>query len=509
MAEQPVFSFWQRTDRDAVAVVDPDGAETTVGALIDRSHRVARSLRALGLRHGDVVAFVLPNSVHVYELWLAATQIGLYVVPVNWHLTASEIAYILEDSETKVVVTDAAHAEIVPPGPWLRFSTTPVEGWRAWSELADARGDGPVDPPEDRTAGGVMNYTSGTTGRPKGVRRALPRVAPEPVMTGYAMFLLLFGMKPGEGVQIVGSPLYHTAVLYFSQSALHLGQRLVLVDKWTPEDFLAKIERYRVTNSHMVPTQFVRLLACEGRERFDVSSLRHMVHGAAPCPVPVKERMLAWWGDCIYEYYAATEGGGTIVRPDEWRARPGTVGRPWQGADVRVFRDDGTEADPREIGTVYIRMPQTFEYHKDAKKTAEARRTDGYFTVGDAGWLDEDGWLYLSDRKADMIISGGVNIYPAEIESVLVTHPAVLDVAVFGVPDDDWGEQVKAVVEVKPGHEPGPALADDILAYARERLARFKTPKSVDFMALPRDPNGKLAKRKLRDPYWAGTGRSI
>jgi len=356
----------------------------------------------------------------------------------------------------------------------------------------------------------VMSDTPGTTGRPKGVKRPLPPIEPERIVAGFASFLLMFGMKPGAGVQIVGSPLYHTAVLYFSTSALHLGHSLVVMERWTPEDMLALIERHRVTSSHMVPTQFNRLLACPTRAQYDVSSLRHMVHSAAPCPISIKQQMLDWWGDCIYEYYAATEGGGTIATPTDWRAHPGTVGRAWPTAEIAIFDDEGHRLGPGVVGTVYIKMVQTFEYHQDKAKTEKAWRTDGYFTVGDAGFLDADGWLFLSDRKADLIISGGVNIYPAEIESVLVTHPAVLDCAVFGVPDDDWGEQVRAVIEARPGVTTDDALTAEVVAFCQARLAKFKCPRTIEWVeTLPRDPNGKLAKRKLRDPFWEGMNRAI
>jgi long-chain acyl-CoA synthetase len=262
----------------------------------------------------------------------------------------------------------------------------------------------------------------------------------------------------------------------------------------------------------MVPTQFRRLLALpdEARARADLSSLRHVIHSAAPCPVDVKRRMIEWWGNVIYEYYAASEGGGTLATPEEWMKHPGTVGRAWPISKVRVARDDGSDCAPREVGTVYMSMgAHKFEYHKDREKTASTWKGD-FFTVGDAGYLDEEGYLYLCDRKNDMIISGGVNIYPAEIESVMVVHPKVRDVAVFGIPDDDWGELVKAVVEAAPGVATGPELAEELLAFCKERLAGFKIPKSIDFVPeLPRDPNGKLYKRKLRDPYWAGRDRAI
>jgi long-chain acyl-CoA synthetase len=261
-----------------------------------------------------------------------------------------------------------------------------------------------------------------------------------------------------------------------------------------------------------VPTQFRRLLALpeDVKRRADVSSLRHVIHSAAPCPVDVKRQMLAWWGNVIYEYYAASEGGGTLATPEQWLAHPGTVGKAWPISVVRVVRDDGAECAPGEVGTVYMKMGQyKFEYHKDKKKT-ESSWKDDFFTVGDAGYLDEEGYLFLCDRKSDMIISGGVNIYPAEIEAVLSGHSGVADAAVFGIPDDDWGEQIKAVIEPAPGMAPGPELAADILSFCRERLATFKCPKTIDFTALlPRDPNGKLYKRKLRDPYWQGRDRAI
>jgi len=320
-------------------------------------------------------------------------------------------------------------------------------------------------------------------------------------------------VKPEDGnVHLCGSPLYHTAVLVFAGSSLHLGHSVVLMDRWTPEDTLRLIERHRVTTSHMVPTQFHRLLALpeEVRGRYDVSSTRAMVHAAAPCPVDVKQRMLAWWGDSIWEYYAATEGGGTVVRPAEWRERPGTVGRAWTGSEVRVLDEQGKDAPIGTPGTVYMKLgAANFEYKGDRKKTEESRR-EGFFTVGDIGYLDPEGFLFLCDRKNDMIISGGVNIYPAEIESVLLAHPKVGDAAVFGIPHADWGEEVKAVIEPAAGVAGDDGLRDEILGFCADRLARYKTPRTIDFIAeMPRDPNGKLYKRKLRDPYWAGRERQI
>lgn len=518
MTDQPL-GLWRIAEADPSlpAVIDPEEREVTYGELAALSNRYAHGLRALGLSPGDGVAVALPNSVDFLALYFAAMQSGLYFTPINWHLVGPEIAYIVDDSEAGAFVAherfgDAAGVaakEMALPADRL-FSAGRVPGYRPLSELEEGQPDAP---PAHRTAGGPMHYTSGTTGRPKGVRRSLTGASPDDVAAGSALFFGLFGMRPFDGhVHICGSPLYHTAVLMWGSTSIHLGHPVVLMDKWSPEQMLRLVETYRVTQSHMVPTQFHRLLALpdEVRERYDVSSLRTVVHAAAPCPVDIKRRMLEWWGPVIYEYYAATEGGGTLVTPEEWLERPGTVGRAWPNSEVRVFDDEGDELPPNEPGTVYLRMGDAeFEYYKDEEKTREAR-LEGYFTVGDVGYLDEDGYLFLHDRKSDMIISGGVNIYPAEIESVLLTHPKVGDVAVFGVPHDDWGEEIKAVVEPAAGVEPGQALTEELLAFCRERLARFKLPRSVDHVdEMPRDPNGKLYKRRLRDPYWEGRERAI
>jgi len=510
-----VPTLWTRTDRSAVALIGPDHETWTVGQLQDAANQVARHLQAMGCVPGDAVAVCTRNRPENIALALAVYQIGLYLVPLSWHLTAPEARYIIEDSGARVVFAGTAQVErcLGTPARVVVLGEVPAgvtlpDNAACWGDLTT----GSTALPDGRRAGGPMTYTSGTTGKPKGVRRPLPPAPPEPVATGFAAFMLMYGMQVGAGVHIVGSPLYHTAVLYFATSCLHLGHTLVIMDKWSPEGMLARIERYRVTSSHMVPTQFSRLLAlpAEVKHRYDVSSLAQVVHSAAPCPIPVKRAMLDWWGDVIFEYYAASEGGGTMVSPGEWREKPGTVGRPWATADIQIFTDDGDPVPPNTVGTVYIKMAQKFEYHDDADKTRRAWRGDGYFTVGDAGYLDEDGYLFLCDRKADLIISGGVNIYPAEIESVLSEHPLVVDVAVFGIPDPDWGEQVKAVVELKQGTSAGPDFAEGLVSWARARLAGFKCPRSIDLVdRLPREDNGKLKKRLLRDPYWAETGRQI
>jgi long-chain acyl-CoA synthetase len=513
------LGFWNLAaeDPDHLALVDPSGREVAAGELLASCNQLVHGLRAMGLKAGDAIAMVLPNSVEVFELYLAVLQAGWYLVPINFHLVGPEIAYIVQDCEAKVFVTHerfadecAAAADEIGFPKEGRFAVGEIAGFRSYDELKQGQ---PASSPEDRSTGAVMNYTSGTTGRPKGVRRKLPGVPPDEVAITFGGMLLLFGLQPGDGnVHICGSPLYHTAVLVFAGGALHLGYTVVVMDKWTPEGMLELIERYHVTNSHMVPTQFHRLLALpdEVKARYDVSSLRHMVHAAAPCPPDIKRRMIEWWGPVIDEYYAASEGGGTLVTSEQWLEHPGTVGQAWPNAEIVVLDDDGNELARNEVGTVYMHMATgDFEYFKDKDKT-QRNRVGKFFTVGDVGYLDDDGWLFLRDRKSDMIISGGANIYPAEIESVLLTHPKVGDAAVFGIPHEDWGEEVKAVVEPAPGVEAGDDLRDDILAFCAGKLARFKMPKSIDFVdEMPRDPNGKLYKRKLRDPYWEGRERAI
>ncbi|RSM83680.1 acyl-CoA synthetase [Amycolatopsis sp. WAC 01375] len=497
---------------ERVALVDPDGRSIGYGELAAKANAYARGLQALGLEAGDVVVVLQPNGDELVAAYFAAIQSGLYIVVVNWHLVGPEVAYILSDSGAKaflaherfadVAIAAADEAGIPERG---RFAVGDVEGFRRIEELGSGEGDGR---PERRTAGSPMLYTSGTTGRPKGVRRPLTGADPDTVPGASTWFFGIFGLAPhDEHVHLCGSPLYHTAVLNFVAISLQLGHTAVLMDRWDAEDMLRLIERHRVTHSHMVPTQFRRLLALpdDVRAVYDLSSLRVMIHGAAPCPLEVKRRMLGWWGPVVTEYYAATEGGGTAISGEEWLGKPGSVGLPWPGSTIKILDDEGTELPAGETGTVYMKMGDSkFEYHKDRAKTDKARVGD-LFTLGDVGHLDEDGYLFLHDRKADLIISGGVNVYPAEIEGELVMHPKIADVAVFGVPHEDWGEAIKAVVEPADGVEPSEELTAEILEYAASRLAKFKLPRSVDYLPeLPRDPNGKLYKRKLRDPYWAG-----
>jgi long-chain acyl-CoA synthetase len=436
------LGFWAlaEADPDHLAVVTPDGQEISAGSLLAECNALVHGLRAIGLNEGDAIACVLPNGAEYIELYLAVLQAGWYLVPINHHLVGPEIAYIIGDCEAKVFIGHerfgeacAAAVEEIDFPKEARFAIGNVPGFRSFDELKDGQ---PTSQPDSRTTGAVMNYTSGTTGRPKGVRRPLPGVVPEQMGAGFGGMLLMFRLLPlDDNVHICGSPLYHTAVTVFAGGALHLGHSLVVMDKWTPEGMLELIQRYKVTSSHMVPTQFHRLLALpdEVKQRYDVSSLRHMVHAAAPCPPDVKRRMIEWWGNVIDEYYAASEGGGTIVFAEDWLRKPGTVGTPWAISEIAVFDDDGNRIEKAgDIGTVYMSMQTgNFEYYKDKEKT-EKNRIGKFFTVGDIGYIDDDGYLFLCDRKADMIISGGANIYPAEIESVLLTHPQVGDAAAFG-----------------------------------------------------------------------------
>lgn len=513
------MGFWllARQRPGWIAAVDPDGTEHAAAGLLGRVNQITHGLRQLGLRPGDGIATLLPNGTAPLEVYLAAQQSGWYFTPVNSHLTPAEVEYIVRDSEAKAffaherfaaAAARAADAAGLPRRARIGYGRIP-----GFVPVTELRSGQPDTMPAARTAGASMHYTSGTTGRPKGVRRPLAALSPEDAAELGSVLLQLFGMAPGQpGVHLVTSPNYHTAVTLFGGASLHMGHTLVYMDKWDAEQTLAKVDRYRVTSTHMVPTQFKRMLMLPeaARRRYDLSSMRWLIHAAAPCPLRIKQAMLDWWGPCVYEYYAATEGGGTIATPADWLARPGTVGRPWPVSEFLVADDDGRPCPPGVPGTIYLKMTlPDFVYKGDPGKTA-ANRLGDFFTVGDVGFLDEDGFLFLCDRKADMIISGGANIYPAEIEAELLAHPKVADVAVFGVPDEDWGEQVKAVVQPADGEQPGPELAAELLASLDGRLATMKWPKTVDFIGeLPRDPSGKLLKRRLRDPYWAGRDRAI
>jgi long-chain acyl-CoA synthetase len=502
---------------DRTAVIEPGGAAVTYAELAREADRYGRGLQALGLRPGDAVATLLPNGLTALAVYFAAIETGLYVVPINWHQVAAEVGYILSDSGAAAFVTHERFAGVAAAAADLagikhRFATGgPVPGFEPLSRLGD---DGLDERPYPRTHGAPMMYTSGTSGRPKGVRRPLTGADPDDAGAMMAAwFFGLFDLGPFDGhVHLCGSPLYHTAVLNFATISIQLGHPAVLMDGWDAEESLRLIERHRVTHTHAVPTQFRRLLALPEAVRagYDTSSLRSVIHSAAPCPAEIKRRMIEWLGPVIVEYYAASEGGGTLITSEQWLRKPGSVGLPWRGSQVRVLDRAKQEVAAGQQGLVYMKMgTSSFAYYKDEEKTRAATAGE-LFTVGDIGYLDEDGYLFLCDRGSDVIISGGVNIYPAEIESELACHPAVADVAVFGIPHDDWGEEVKAVVEPVPGTVAGPELTAELMAFLAGRVASFKLPRTIDYASeLPRDPNGKLYKRRLRDPYWAGRDRTI
>jgi long-chain acyl-CoA synthetase len=500
-------AHWAARQPDAPAVVTTGGpgGDRTFAALNADANRLARVLRARGLGPGDGVAAMVSNRAEYAVTYAAALRAGLRFTPVNWHLTAEEARYIVDDCEARAFVADArfggvaAEAAGGAPAATVRLAVGgEIDGFAPFADALAS--EDPADIP-DPVLGRAMLYTSGTTGRPKGVHRTDNQSISRRTMP-------TSGYVPGESLHLCTGPLYHAAPLSFSLATpLLSGVGVVLMDGWSPQETLRLIGELGITHTHMVPTMFHRLLALPDDERAaaDVSSLRLVMHGAAPCPVATKQAMIAWLGPVLVEYYAATEGAGTFVTSADWLDHPGTVGKPHAPDHVRILGEDGRDLPAGEVGTIFLKAPASgrFDYFKDPDKTAGSYRGD-HFTLGDVGYLDEDGWLYLTDRSANLIISGGVNIYPAEVEEALWPHPAVADVAVIGVPDDEWGETVLAAVQLRPGVEPSEALAADLIAQCRENLAHYKCPRRVDFVdSLPRTDAGKLYKRRLRDRYRA------
>ncbi|SNR80657.1 acyl-CoA synthetase [Blastococcus mobilis] len=504
----------QAPDRPAVIMAGRD-ARLTYGELEENSRRLAHRLRAEGFRRGDVIGLLSGNDVRVFEVYWAAQRTGLYVTAINKHLSHDEIRYILEDSGAKALFLGPGIGELatgLSTHAGVRYAVAmdgAPQDCGVWHRYADELAAAPDESLADQPRGGDMLYSSGTTGRPKGIRPPLPdRQVDEPGDTMVALFGDRIGLGP-DTVYLSPAPLYHAAPLRVCATVQALGGTVVVMERFDAEQALAAIERYRVTHSQWVPTMFVRMLKlpAEVRDRYDVSSLRVAVHAAAPCPADVKRQMMDWWGPILQEYYSSTEVAGmTWVDSDEWLTHPGSVGRSILGT-LHICDESGEELPTGAVGTVYFeRDARPFEYHNDPEKTrsAEHPQHPNWTTVGDIGYVDEDGYLYLTDRKAFLIISGGVNIYPQEIEDALALHPAVADVAVIGIPDDEMGEQVKAVVQAAPGVEVGEELAAQLIAHVRSRLAGYKVPRSVDFVdELPRTPTGKLVKGPLRDRYRA------
>jgi long-chain acyl-CoA synthetase len=495
---------WARSHPDRAAVVmGGSGEVVTYRELDERSNRCAHLFRSLGLRMGDTVALLMPNTSRLHEVAWAARRSGLYVTPLNYHLTPGEVAYIVADSGARVLIADGSLVADGLPHTEHRF----VVGGRAdgWADFDDAVRDQPSDPLPDEVEGDLLQYSSGTTGQPKGIRREITGLPMGTLPDTIVGFFDVLGFHEGD-IYLSPAPLYHSAPIYWTMAAHRLGATSVVMERFDPEQTLALIERYAVTHAQFVPTMFVRMLKlpAEVRERYDLSSLQSVVHAAAPCPVEVKRAMIEWWGPIVHEYYSSSEGAGaTWITGPDWLEHPGSVGKAILGVP-HILSEDGVELPPGEPGTIWFDGGREFDYLGDASKTAESMNESGWRTVGDVGYLDDEGYLYLTDRKAFTIIAGGVNIYPQEAEDTLITHPAVYDVAVFGIPDADLGEAVHAVVQPADLSAAGPELAEELMAYCRSKLAAYKCPRSIDFTdELPRSDTGKLYKRLLRDAYWA------
>ena len=504
----------QFPDQPAVIMAE-DGSGLTYRELDQGSIRLARYLRERGLRRGDHIALLTDNCPAAFEVYWAALRSGLYITAVNRHLSAPEISYIVNDCGAKALIVSARLGQVAErisrdtPQARIRLSYGgKVPGYEVYE---DSLASVSAEPLPEEPCGSDMLYSSGTTGQPKGIERPLPdreiTSEPKPGEASMAVFGLLYGFGP-DTVYLSPGPVYHAAPLRFCGLVHTTGGTVVLMDRFDAEAALAAIERHRVTHSQWVPTMFVRMLKLDSsvRARYDLSSLRVAIHAAAPCPVDVKRAMIDWWGPVLQEYYASTEGNGiTVIDSEQWLSKPGSVGRAGLGT-IRICSDpSGAELPAGEIGTVYFeRDEQPFFYHNDEAKTEQTRhpRHPNWTTTGDIGYIDSDGFLFLTDRQAFMIISGGVNIYPQEIENALALHPRVYDVAVIGVPDPEMGESVLAVVQPAPGAEAGPGLAGELRDYLRERIARYKVPRDFDFTdELPRTPTGKLVKGQLRDRY--------
>ncbi len=505
-----------QTDPDKLAVIMAGSGETlTYAELDERATRLANLLRSAGLEVGDHVAFCLENQIRFLEVAWGCHYAGLSYTATSTRLTAGELSYIVDDCGAKAFIASHAQAEVAAataadtPGVTTRLMLDgTIDGFTSYE---DAVASASTERDPDAQEGVDMLYSSGTTGRPKGVQLPLPGA---PLGTKPALSLLCEGLL-GYGPDMTylnPAPLYHAAPLRFTMCVQRVGGTTVVMEHFDPAEALALIEKHRITHSQWVPTMFIRMLKLpeEERTRHDVSSMQMMVHAAAPCPVEVKRRIIEWFGPVVHEYYAGTEGNGFVYcNSESWLAHPGTVGQNILGP-LHITDDDGNELPVGEPGTVWFESATAFEYHNDPEKTAASRHPKGWSTLGDVGRLDEDGFLYLTDRKAYMIITGGVNVYPQEAENVLALHPKVADVAVFGVPNEDFGEEVKAVVQPLDMADAGPELERELIAYCREQLADVKCPRSVDFRPeLPRHPTGKLYKRLLKDEYWEAAGRSI
>ena len=508
-----------QTDPDQAAfVMATSGATVTFGEFEARSNRMAHLYREVGLQRGDHVAFFMENNPRMLECEGGAERTGLYYTCINSYLAPDEVAYIVNNSQARVVVSSRAKRETAIALPelcpnvdrWLMVDSDVEDG--RFEPYENALSNYPTDPVPDEQLGVAMLYSSGTTGQPKGILRPLPEQHPGTPLPVMEFVKAMFGFREGM-TYLSPAPLYHSAPQASIAATMRLGSTAVIMERFDPEQWLQLVERHKVTNCQMVPTMFSRLLKLpdETRTKYDLSSLECIVHAAAPCPVQVKQAMIEWLGPILVEYYGATEANGfTYCNSEQWLAHKGTVGKCILG-ELLILDEEGNECPVGTSGTVWFRGATSFEYFNDPAKTAESRDATGNTsTVGDVGYVDDDGYLYLTDRKSYMIISGGVNIYPQETENLLITHPKVMDAAVIGVPNEDLGEEVKAVVQPIDGVGPGPALERELIAFCREHLAHFKCPRTIDFEEeLPRLPTGKLYKRLLRDRYWADHDTAI
>jgi acyl-CoA synthetase (AMP-forming)/AMP-acid ligase II len=498
-------------------VMAETGQRVSYGELERTANQGAHLFRSLGLERGDHIAILLENHPRFFQICWAAQRAGLYYTAISYRLQQGEVEYIVNNCEARVFITSAGRSAVVEAlvGRMPRVErcfmvdgTAP--GFESWEDAIAAMPESPI---ADQAEGQPMLYSSGTTGYPKGVKKPLPE-EPYGELTTPNLLGLLYGADE-HSIYLSPAPLYHAAPLGFTMGCLRYGTQVVVMEHFDAERALEFIERYRVTHSQWVPTMFTRMLALpvEERSSFDLSSQKVAIHAAAPCPAGIKRQMLEWWGPIIHEFYGGSEQNGlTHCTPEEWLERPGTVGKPVLGT-IHICDDDGLEVPTGETGLVYFELPNLpFEYHQDEAKTKSAQHPEheNWSALGDIGYVDDAGFLYLTDRATFMIISGGVNIYPQEIEDQLIMHPKVLDVAVVGVPDDQMGEAVKAVVQTVPGISAGPGLEAELLNYAREHLAHYKCPRSVDFLEeLPRLPTGKLYKRLIKDRYWGNSNSRI
>lgn len=499
------FIIAEKTPEKTAIVIAETGETMSYRALEALSNRVAQLFRSHGLKRGDVVALMMENGIEFLPICWGAQRAGLVFTAMSTRLSLDEAQYIVSDSGAKLLFASAGLADIAAqldvPGPRIAIGGA-IPGFTDFESAVAAM---PQTRIADESQGRDMLYSSGTTGRPKGVIGPLPEGPLDEMSPLFMLTKVLYGFN-ADMVYLSPAPLYHAAPLRYCMSVHRAGGTLIVMKKFDPERYLALVEQYRVTHSQLVPTMFVRMLKLpdDVRAKYDVSSMKVAIHAAAPCPVEVKRRMLEWWGETIYEYYASTEGTGfCAVSPQEWLQKPGTVGRAVVG-EIRVLDEDDAVLPAGREGRIYFAGGGEFEYHNDAEKTKGAQHPEHGATFGDIGYVDEDGYLFLTDRAAYMIITGGVNVYPQETENVLVMHPKVADVAVIGVPHDEMGEEVKAVVQPRDWADAGPALEAELIAFARARLSHVKCPRSIDFEAeLPRHDTGKLYKRLLKDRYKA------